>query len=161
MLGWPAHAHTDGEGLKAKPPHHILYVLLWLSSTRYRSSAMLNWNYVCVVLDTLVVYLPTHLVRRIIPGLGASLAPCNTIRGCWGGLRMRVRWGWGSKRQYIWHCASVVVQSTLQKFSETGTMSAFFDDFGCIPTHLGRHIISNGCGSELVWRASPFSEPGA
>ena len=86
-----------GVGLKAKPGHLAEYICAADSAVVVQNTLL-----ECVVLDTLVVYPPTHLVRRIIPnywGRGASLVPCcNTIRGCWGGLRMRVRWGWGSKQ---------------------------------------------------------------
>ena len=57
-------------------------------------------------LDTLVVYPPTHLVRRItrIPNWSAHARTMGV------GLKAKP---W----QYI--CAVVVVQNTLQKFSET------------------------------------------
>ena len=113
---WSAHAHTVGVGSKQNLGIPNIYARPEHATEVQRCS---TGTMSVLFLDTLVVYPPTHRVRHIIPnygGRGASQVPCcNTIifipRGCWGGLRKRIRWG-GAQSGTL--AIIVVVQNTTE-----------------------------------------------
>ena len=100
------------------------------------------------------MYPPTHLVRNVANnyyseygGKGSPLCDTTIVYTregeSWDGLLTRIQWGWGSTRNLgIYICAAVVVQNTLQKFSEAKLECVVLDSLVVYPpTHLVRNVL--------------------
>ena len=118
MLRWSAHAHTVGVGLKAHPAEYVCASVVVQYTLQKFSDAKLE---LCVCCFGHFGCIPTHApCEAYYPGPWSepSALQYNKRMLGWSAHARTVGVGLKAKPwQYI--CAVVVVQNTLQKFSET------------------------------------------